>query len=365
MTNKMVINLDEINKRINEGLITARKHPFLDLWIYNYTHKCQYDGLWDEYTERCRGLIIDGNGHILNNPFPKFYNLGESEKTMLKNLPAEMPTIVEKLDGMLGILYHERNEIAISTRGKFDSPYAIWATKWIREKGFSIKDFNADYTYLLEIIYPDNRIVVDYKGRYDLVLLAVRHNYNGYELDHVKEARRLGLSYAKEYSFDSIDNAVRYLDRFSGSEFEGFVCKYSGGVRVKIKSADYKRLHKLLTGVSSRDIWRSLRDTGSVDSIIENVPDEFMSWVKRVETELKSSKKEIMDKALNIVSDAKKLDNRRYQFEYISESSIKDYGLGLRKIAMLLLDNKVDRAEFIIWQMIKPSGEIFKLENDA
>jgi len=73
----MNMDIDEVKKRIDNRLITVRKHPFLDLFIYNYTHKTQYNGLWDQYTERCRGLIMDGNGCVLNNPFPKFFNLGQ------------------------------------------------------------------------------------------------------------------------------------------------------------------------------------------------------------------------------------------------------------------------------------------------
>jgi len=360
----MTMNMEEVKKRIDNGLITVRKHPFLDIFIYNYTTKTQYDGLWDEYTERCRGLIVDNKGHILNNPFRKFFNFGEKEYTKIENLPSEVPKVTEKIDGMLGILYEEgdNGDVAICTRGTFDSPFAIWATNWLRSKGYSFGDFKKEYTYLFDIVYPDNKIIVDYKGRAELVLLAVRNNFSDEELDHVKEAQRLGLSYAKEYSFEKVEDAVKYLDGLQGSEFEGFVCKYTNGLRVKIKSLDYIRLHKLLSGVSARDIWLSLRDTGSVDSVVENVPDEFMQWVKRIETELKVSKMEILTKAMNITLDAKKLERRADQFDYISRRSKKDYGLGLRKIAVLLLDGNVRKAEFWAWQMIKPSGEVFKIE---
>ena len=360
----MTMNMEEVKKRIEGGLLTAKKHPFLDLWIYNYTHKTQYRELWDEYTERCRGLIVDGSGHILNNPFRKFFNIGEKKYTKIENLPLEMPMITEKIDGRLGILYEEGNNgnIAISTRGTFESPYAIWATNWLRSKGFKFKDFKNGYTYLFDIVNSDDKVIVDYKDRSELVLLAVRNNFSDEELDHIKEAQRLGLSFAKEYSFEKVEDAVKYLDGLQGSEFEGFVCKYTNGLRVKIKSLDYIRLHKLLSGVSARDIWLSLRDTGSVDSVVENVPDEFMQWVKRIETELKVSKMEILTKAMNITLDAKKLERRADQFDYISRRSKKDYGLGLRKIAVLLLDGNVRRAEFWAWQMIKPSGDVFKID---
>ena len=348
MSKLKIINSDEINKRVENGLITVRKHPFLDIYICNYTHKTQYNGLWDEYTERCRGLIIDGSGHILNNPFPKFFNLGEKEYTMVENLPKEMPVITEKLDGMLGILYSQIDKLAITTRGAFDSPYAEWATNWLRLKGFGIDDFKKGYTYLFEIIYP----------RTELILLAVRNNSNSSELDHIKEAQELGVSYAREYSFDSVDDAVAYIEKCRGKESEGFVCRYSNGLRIKIKSTDYKRLHKTLTGISERDIWCSLRDTGNVDNIIENIPDEFFKWVKKVESELTVSKLEIMINALDIALDAKKLINRVEQAEYIIKHT--ENTENIRGIVFSLLDGRIKDAERTAWQKVKPSGGIFK-----
>lgn len=360
MTNILTNTMDmgELNKRIEKGLITVMKHPFLDLWIYNYSHRAQYDGLWDEYTERCRGLIIDKNGHILNNPFRKFFNLGEKEYTMVQNLPIEVPKITEKLDGMLGILYEEGDNVAISTRGTFDSPYAKWATNWLRLKGFKPRDFKKGYTYLFEIIYPGSKIVVNYRSRSELVLLAVRSNTDDSELDHIKDAQRLGLSYAKEYFFDKIDDASAYIEKRRGVESEGFVCKYYNGLRIKIKSADYKRLHKILTGgISAKDIWISLRDTGSVDKILDDVPDEFFKWAKRTEMELKVSKLEIMAKALDIAVDAKKLENRREQALYIINNT--ENNKELRAIIFYLIDNRINKAEMTVWQRVKPSGDTF------
>lgn len=358
------MDMDEVKRRINDGLIIVRKHPFLDLYIYNYTHRTQHEGLWDSYTERCRGLIMDGNNNILNNPFPKFFNLGQTEELMIHNLPPEMPSITEKLDGMLGILYQEGDNLAIATRGAFDSPHAGWATNWLRLQGYSLDDFKQDHTYLFEIIYPGNRIVVNYRSRAELVLLAVRSNNDESELNYVKEAQELGLSYAKEYSFgDGIDGALKYLEKRRGMESEGFVCKYSNGLRVKIKSLDYKRLHKILTGISAKDIWISLRDKGNVNDILDNVPDEFFKWVKKVEMELTLSKLEIMNKALGLTKEAMKIKDRKEQAEYIRNRT-KECDEGLMGMAFFLLDGRLDKAEMAAWKRVKPSGEMFDISQE-
>lgn len=362
---KRKIDIGEINKRVDNGLITIKRHPFLDLRILNYTKKTQHRRIWDRYTTICRGLIIDWENNILNNPFTKFYNLGECEKLTIKNLPAEVPSVTEKLDGMLGILYEESDRKcgkegsgAIATRGMFDSDHAKWATKWLRSKGYCMEDFKDDYTYLLEIIYPGSKIVVNYKNRAELVLLAVRNNNNGYELDHVAEAQELGLSYAKEYNFDGVDDIIEFLKNKKGAESEGFVCKYSNGLRIKIKSADYLRLHKILTGVSTKDIWMSLRFKGNVDDIVELVPDEFFDWVKKVETELRLSHLEVLKKAALIAMEANKLDNRLEKSEYIARHCNDEVYGDIGGIAFLLMDDMMDDAIRVAWRKVKPTQRI-------
>jgi RNA ligase len=62
---------------------------------------------------------------------------------------------------------------------------------------------------------------------------------------------------------------------------EGFVCHFKpSGFRMKIKFSEYCRLHSIVTNISSRDIWRALKDGLPMDSILENVPDEFDKWVR-------------------------------------------------------------------------------------
>lgn len=65
--------LDELRKRIDDGLITAT--PNGRLTIYNYSNHCVYERAWDEYTMAARGLVLDDTGRILARPWPKFFNL--------------------------------------------------------------------------------------------------------------------------------------------------------------------------------------------------------------------------------------------------------------------------------------------------
>lgn len=347
----MNVDVEEINIRIASGLINTTKHPQLPLTIFNYTKRCQYENLWDEYTRMCRGLILNSDNEIVSRPFKKFFNLNEAEETKVENLPAEYPTFSEKLDGSLGILYPEKESPAIATRGRFDSEYALWATEWIRKKGFSIADFRDDYTYCFEIVYPGSRIVIDYGDRAELILLAVMDNDGIGELDHIHEAQELGLSYAEEYAFTDHEKAITWLNGFKGNEREGLVMKYHNGLRVKIKSDDYRRIHKILTGLTAKDIWESLQQGKSLDPILEIAPDELYDWIRKQESDLMTRKEALFTQAKMVTQEARKLSSRREQAEYI----LSHAGL-ISGAVFSLLDGKDEKAVQTIWNALKPKS---------
>jgi hypothetical protein len=156
-----VYELAELQQMVDEGYISVRQHPTAPLYIYNYTAKAQYEGVWNHATLTCRGIITDSAGTILGRPFAKFFNLEQ-----LEQLPNEPFEVYEKLDGSLGILYWLGDEPYIATRGSFESPQAQVATQLLRTYDLSALDRRL--TYLFEIIYPENRIVVNYGARREL-----------------------------------------------------------------------------------------------------------------------------------------------------------------------------------------------------
>lgn len=349
----------ELLKRKDAGLITMRKHPGLDLEICNYTPKTQYDKLWDIYTLMSRGLILDSEHNILSKPFSKFFNLNETPETTIYNLPAEIPYVTEKLDGVLGILYPENEKVAVASRGSFDSEFALWATEWMREKGFSQEDFKHSYTYCFEIIYPGSKIVVDYKGRSELVLLAVLNNENKHELNHVIEAKELGITHAKEFYFDDLNQAEKYLIAVQGIYQEGFVCRYSNGLRLKLKSEDYRRLHKIITGFSAKDVWEALRQGKTLDDLLNIVPDEFFQWIKKTELDLQQNKNKIIEDADTIRQETCKLPLRKDQALYILKST-KGKNRGLAGVVFSMLDGRYEKAEEAAWRAIEPIADKMK-----
>jgi RNA ligase len=169
-----------LNDYIEKGLVVKNDHPILSLSIYNYTRKTQYEKLWDNITKSCRGLILDNQGNVIAKSFDKFFNLEEHIPT---EIPNEEFEVYEKLDGSLGILFWYQGKWIIASKGSFTSEQSIKAKQILDEK-YNVEPIPKGYTTLVEIIYPQNRIVCDYGSDESLVVLSMISNANGKELEH-------------------------------------------------------------------------------------------------------------------------------------------------------------------------------------
>lgn len=232
-----------------------------DLVILNYNNDCQYNRLWDEYTLQSRGLIANRHtGEVLARPFPKFFNLNEVPETSVENLPAEPFIATVKMDGVLGISYIYKGTYNIATRGSFESPWAIWATKWMNDtRNMNRLGMNPRYTYLFEIISPTSRIVVDYHGKEALILIGVMDRLTGEELPYselVREASSIGVEHVECIKFKNIEEMVQRSKEIP-KDHEGWVITYKSGLKLKIKGEEYKKIYKYLTYASPIAFWEA------------------------------------------------------------------------------------------------------------
>ena len=311
-----------------QGLITIRQYGDNDLYIANYTPKVQYEKLWTPELMQCRGLIFKNDGTIMARPFPKFFNLEE-----LDSIPDEPFQVFEKMDGSLGILYWMDNMPFIATRGSFNSEQALAGTHMLYEQySFLFDKLNRSHTYLFEIIYPANRIVVDYGNMRDLVLLAVIDTQTGEE----QPLPDIGFTRVKEYD-------PQFVKGEPTENKEGFVYRFKSGLRVKVKFEEYVRLHRIITGVSTKTVWEALA-TGT-ELNLERVPDEFYQWVKETKRELMRQYTDIMSQCLQ---DYKPLPSRKETALYFQTCMYP-------KILFAMYTGK--NFEPMIWKMIKPQYE--------
>jgi RNA ligase len=268
----------------------------------------------------CRGLIVDDDDTVLARPWRKFFNHTERPDDVLAlDAPVE---VTDKADGSLAILYPTPDGPAIATRGSFASEQAQHASALYRERYAGNWQPTAGWTYLFEIIYPANRIVLDYGSQDDLVLLGAVEIATGTAagpLDPVGDGwpgprtevhayRTLAEALAAEPRPNAEGLVVRYLPD-AGNQL--------AGTMVKLKQADYVVLHRIVTGLTGRRLWERsavhavladdpstpLRRIGQVlrldladvqgmvdagpdwlEQVRQSVPEEFLDWIEETTT---------------------------------------------------------------------------------
>lgn len=326
------MNHNRLEALIESRHISRQKHPHADLWIYNYTQKAQYENVWTDETLACRGLIMDGNGEVQARPFRKFFNFDQVE------VPAEPFEAFEKLDGSLGISYWDGMGFRIATRGSFVSDQSREATEMLLASDGKCEH---GVTLLFEILYPENRIVVNYGGRRELILLAAIETATGRELPY-SELPRFGFPVVERYDGFADFAAISAMQR---DGCEGFVVRFESGLRVKIKHDEYKRLHKLLTGVTPRHIWESLRAGKSMAEFAEHVPDEFHKWLQDVEAKIRGDYHTIEAVCAGEFRDG--FENRKAAAEYFKGCSYPP--------VMFLMHDGRDYSQ-AIWRQVYPEA---------
>ena len=355
------MDIATLNTYFENGLLSKQSHPSLPLTIWNYTDKVQYDGVWDDVTIQCRGLITENvTGSVLVRPFKKFFNYEELVGKGFIPSKGDYVYIQDKMDGSLGILFNYDDEWVMATRGSFTSEQAIKGLEIVKSMYF-LDSWLKEYAYLVEIIYPENRIVVDYKGKEKVVFLSVVLNQgwrwkptDDTELHWTTATMILSSNGVKksdivktEQHFNFSDELYQSLKEKNEKNKEGFVLRFQpGNFRMKIKFEDYVALHKIMTNVSTTSVWEVLSSGESIDNLLKGVPDEFYKKIKEYETELLNEFSALKSEYEDHFESIKRLGTRKLFAQFATT--------GFKHPSLLfgLLDGKDIGPT--IWRIIKP-----------
>lgn len=346
-----LMSIADLTREILQGFVRVTKHPNMPLSIFNYTEKAQFTRRWNEVTMLTRGLIVNtSNDEVLARPFPKFFNYEEDREVFSLDEPV---VVTDKLDGSLGILYptgRVSDRYAVATRGSFTSDQAIHATEVWREK-YEDEAYwlSPDLTYLFEIIYPQNRIVVDYGGLDDLVLLGAVDKRSGHVYGPDEFPAWSGPR-ARVFPYRSLREAVQARPR-AGKE--GLVVRSRMDNRmVKLKQQDYVELHRIVTGLNEKEIWRRVMkantELGGFDAtvqpevILDGIPDELHEWVLGVAKDLDDRYQALVEECHTAWRSVRLLAGDRKAFAL----AVKDFKPVIRTVMFLWFDWK-DATEFL------------------
>ena len=291
------------------------------LHIFHYGRQVQNRSRWNAGLLLARGLIFRCHPDrdacpqkvsIVATPWPKFFNLGE-DKVRLEHL-VERSIAVEvsgKMDGSLGIVFfdHEVRSWRVTTKGSFASIQGSWATDWVQDpSNCDLRELDTGWTLLVEIIYPENRIVVSYNFQKLVLLSAFREDgteLRRRDLEALVEkcrpkntttfrpfisqldeqygtvgAERSGFALPKMYSIERslekqgsqevpssllLPTIRRLIDSvrndWNGFDREGVVMRFifenGASHRVKVKGLQYLQLHKAHDNFSEEEVWAS------------------------------------------------------------------------------------------------------------
>lgn len=339
----MKLDKVKILSLIEEGYLMVNDHPSLPLRIYNYTRKTQFEKYWNEYTLLSRGLVLDFDYNVIAFPFKKFFNYEEHKPEEIPNMEYD---VYDKMDGSLGILFNYGLNWHIVTRGSFVSDQAIKAKEILKK--YDLTNMYDGFTYLFEIIYPENRIVVDYGTDEKLVLLGMINNDDGMEVPYLlmnEHNEKNGMYFPVVKRYDSA--SIQELKARNVLNEEGYVLKFRNGFRMKVKFEDYCRLHSVITNVSTKDVWEFMRDGRNIEELLDRTPDEFDDWVRNQLSLLKRNFERIEIYCKGLTEGIKACVGSK-------KKDFAEKALLFKESAILfkMLENKP--YDHIIWKMVEP-----------
>lgn len=350
----MTTYLDEVldpgllGDMIDQGYVQVRYHPDYPYAIYCYTKKAMFDHKWNHVTKICRGLIVNDNtGEVIARPFAKFFNYGEPDAPLFN--PDDFVTVFDKVDGSLGIAYDTPDGPAIATKGSFTSEQALHATELLRTNypTYQVDDYCTD---LFEIIYPDNRIVLDYGDLDALWYLGSVAINDG---DDYWNGLLIGIYNIPKNHFlmqGEFKDVLENLDLHRPNKEGVVIFNDYTGHRLKVKQEDYLELHRVMTGLNERQLWEWLSEGKMRSKILEDLPEELHDWAKPILDKLLDDFSDVTSRTWNAFNYHQRESEDRKEFaQRISAYPALDKG-----IMFLLYDGQAKRADTLAWKALKP-----------
>ena len=338
----------------------------LKLVTYSKTYQYEHNSVqWNPLVQHCRGIIFDAtdNYKIVALPFSKFFNHGEGGIHYPSD-GAVIHRVWTKYDGSLFIIFYWHEKWHGTTRGSLNSD--------IGEVGQQILDeyitnggavLHPDYTYLAELIYKENQIVVNYGEDRKLVLLGARDRRTGhvvmpdYIVDHFQgDLSTKPFDHAQHWDFKTQHDMVKWLNATKGTEFEGFVVHFSDGSIFKFKSEDYMRLHRIIAQFTFKRVLEAVQQNQQEEirrALPEELIPEFDEWCWII----RSKVNEIVERVVEVVRIAPK--DTRKEFALWLQSYHK--GTVAQKYAFKFIDFNMDivkLSEHILQSLTKDDFEV-------
>ena len=247
------------------------------LAIFNYNINADFT---DDIVRESRGIIIRLDTlEVVCWPFTKFCNVHEEgAKKDLDNFDWEHCSCQEKIDGSIMKLFWNpfikdwqwatnscinAKDAGLNSKGGKNN-YLKLLKSAINFNKINTDNLNKDFTYIFELVSPENQLVVKYEET-KLYHLGTRNNKTGKEMNI-----DIGVEKPILYNFHTLEDCIEACKHLNSSEFnvekEGFVVVDPNYHRVKIKSSEYIMMHRATDlGRLSKNQMITLLRSGEVD----------------------------------------------------------------------------------------------------
>jgi hypothetical protein len=316
-------------------------------YILNYIQ-----GGRNEHNRLTRGLVVDKEwldthpdlvASIVSFPFIRFFNREEEDADKIDFSNSEM---IEKMDGsMVGVYFqrcnyrnpefHTRKMMSVHepdlnvTLTNFDGKNHVFLPlikKYVDQLEFIPED--GAFTYVFEFVHEASRVLTKYSSEDNGLYLLGARCMTGFE--ELPEARLNSIAYRigakRPRIWDSVDdeNAIRNSMKNTGLEnFEGFVFRdRTTGKRVKMKDADYVKLHHLLDKIRFKHLVPIVLK-GEEEEILAYFP-HALEFIERI----KEAHKEYIEKTLLKIKDLRTWSKGTLIATRRKELALKVFGKG-------------------------------------
>lgn len=240
---KETLLLRKMNKLEKEGLVSYSEDDTNLLRIYKYSKQVFFKNLWskDQALLRARGLVLDVEGNIVQNPFTKVFNYGENG-TGLDMKDKREVIAVEKLNGFLGCISKHpfKQDLLITTTGSFSSDFVGYIKDFVdaKVKGNLLKYFalHGNKTLMFEVIHPNDPHIISYNEKdQGLWLIGARElNSDSVELKEAElDSIASILSFRRPQHFRTTLGELKEIVR--NSSLEGYMVRDTADEKTLLK----------------------------------------------------------------------------------------------------------------------------------
>lgn len=304
----------------------------------------------------CRGIVFDADGKLISRPFHKFFNINEREETASHRIDLTRPhEIMVKADGsMLRPVLINGIIVPMTRKGYTEVAQQAWKE--------AVDDLNISemhgylkngFTPIYEFVSPRNKIVVEY-DRPRWILLAVRENFSG---------RYLDISVAEELKTDfpsmHVDDFVKEVKNTNipGKELEGYVINFDDGHKVKIKTEDYLRLHRVIDTFESEKNILNIILNGQTDDLYPELEEKKKNQLRAFEGEINHRVSIHASKVRSEVDALKDLSQKEFAL-WVQSNTMKK----LRPLFFQYRKTEGRDIDLIYEYMLKHTGSATKIE---